>query len=67
MIRPENRQDKATIAILDHGCPICGTTEGSIFVDDAGDYHFDPCGHIVTPDDALHMASFYSELQDEGD
>lgn len=58
----ETRLDRALGAILYYGCPICGETEGSLVIEPSGSIRLDPCGHVVSPDDALHMDQLQRDL-----
>lgn len=52
----------ATDAIVEHGCPICGEDPNFYFIDGQEGISLSPCGHTVTPNDAIDMAELQEEI-----
>lgn len=53
----------ATDAIVGHGCPICGDEPTFYFIDGPQGISLSPCGHTVTPRDAIDMGRLQDEIQ----
>lgn len=55
--------NKATDAIVEHGCPICGDEPNFYFINGPQGIALSPCGHTVTLRDALDMAEVEMQIE----